>query len=291
MASTKLQRGLGIAAEDRLLEAEQQDPAEVASTGPRHRCRGSPPPARPRWAASRWLQRGLGIAAEDRARSARRRLRRRVGFNGASASLPRIAVARSRRSRPRPSSFNGASASLPRIGSCGGTPGAGRRRFNGASASLPRIVEHVALPREASAQASTGPRHRCRGSRAASAYGASPTRWASTGPRHRCRGSILSSLMSSLPSVRFNGASASLPRIGRRGTEPVTPSTLLQRGLGIAAEDRKGCRTVFDEIEPASTGPRHRCRGSSSQRVDHMSPSSASTGPRHRCRGSVWTSS
>ncbi len=110
----QLQRGLGIAAEDRSSRIARRSHAKQ-------------------------LQRGLGIAAEDRRPRSTSPLRA-PRFNGASASLPRIGL-RATPSGSRPRCFNGASASLPRIG-----PGRGSSAcpscscFNGASASLPRIV-------------------------------------------------------------------------------------------------------------------------------------------------------
>ncbi len=61
----RLQRGLGIAAEDRALSQRWQRCSGPASTGPRHRCRGSAA-VESDLALSDELQRGLGIAAEDR---------------------------------------------------------------------------------------------------------------------------------------------------------------------------------------------------------------------------------
>ena len=169
-----------------LLSAHDVGPG--ASTGPRHRCRGSKTPSTESPTASNLLQRGLGIDAEDRKRP---------------------------------------------------------------------------LPREPLAPiASTGPRHRCRGSGLDT-----PERTvgdvASTGPRHRCRGSPLRRASPPPRSGRFNGASASMPRIG-----PNQFST-----------DRA--------IRQASTGPRHRCRGSMALLRKEDGDIAASTGPRHRCRGSV----
>ena len=84
----------------------------------------------------------------------------------------------------------------------------------------------------------------------------------------------------------FNGASASLPRIVRGLFDISVDPPVLQRGLGIAAEDRR------------SSTPSHRARPSrfngasaSLPRIDlpwatdHRA-NAASTGPRHRCRGS-----
>ena len=308
-----LQRGLGIAAEDRTLSCSSQVLRSM-------------------------LQRGLGIAAEDRPHRAALGPFRRC-FNGASASLPRIAspspftlpriglASTGPRHRCRGSAwvcvpncrslacFNGASASLPRIGlfpdnqqvqvdplqrglgiaaedrtSASAMPPAPRKlqrglgiaaedrlrmrgrvfvpepSFNGASASLPRIATHRARRRRRVASASTGPRHRCRGSspaiQALSCSGRALQRGlgiaaedrrvsgcarsrrvpASTGPRHRCRGSEGFWLRPEPPGARFNGASASLPRIER-------------------IEGR-----AHQRIPAASTGPRHRCRGSSPRR-------------------------
>ncbi len=61
-----LQRGLGIAAEDRRVPLDLRRELVVASTGPRHRCRGSVAVEYDTTAPQDKLQRGLGIAAEDR---------------------------------------------------------------------------------------------------------------------------------------------------------------------------------------------------------------------------------
>ena len=155
---------------------------------------------------------------------------------------------------------------------------------------MPRIVERAGHPSGSTDGASTGPRHRCRGSRS----------------RERCarhgRG-------------RFNGASASMPRIGTIAKWRSPGGTVLQRGLGIDAEDRSVSVACTLVLVAASTGPRHRCRGSTRPAVTaHVSPMSfngasasmpriatemgtkrgeadASTGPRHRCRGSLNMSS
>ena len=155
--------------------------------------------------------------------------------------------------------------------------------FNGASASMPRM-DAWRWRRRCVDRASTGPRHRCRGWVVDGAYGALLD-VASTGPRHRCRGWIMAvripyvclALQRGLgidaedgPSTprafpagwrRFNGASASMPRMGRAARGARARADGLQRGLGIDAEDG----VSFDEDEDgayvASTGPRHRCRG------------------------------
>ncbi len=132
-----LQRGLGIAAEDRADADAIGQQRRLASTGPQHRCRGSTASRRPRTlrrtsfnGASASLPRiGPGLRAAHASRGS---------FNGASASLPRIG-SRSSAPRPSPDRFNGASASLPRIGTLPTREGPRRTSFNGASASLPRI--------------------------------------------------------------------------------------------------------------------------------------------------------
>ena len=215
--------------------------------------------------ALRSLQRGLGIDAEDRSQSVFDGSSNSPGFNGASASMPRIdgPPAQGRRGHCR---FNGASASMPRIGR---TWAAGRRRpprFNGASASMPRIGRAEEAGPATVRGASTGPRHRCRGSskepgtlrgrlmalqrglgidaedrgRASAALDMAAV--ASTGPRHRCRGSARSRSGARPGGLCFNGASASMPRIGRSAWPVRSCSWQLQRGLGIDAEDRRGRR-------------------------------------------------
>ncbi len=306
-AEVALQRGLGIAAEDRARLPHARPGAARASTGPRHRCRGSSSRRRTCRRQPPGLQRGLGIAAEDRKRAFVA-----VGSLGVASTGPRH---RCRGSAPsatawhavreastgprhrcrgsvRPgwgallciSFFNGASASLPRI-----VPDAGCHRhelllFNGASASLPRIGLVRRRPRRALI-ASTGPRHRCRGSAVTYCFtgvGAS----ASTGPRHRCRGSeprvphhvggddVLQRGLGIAAEDRCGTPSALPPRAG------------LQRGLGIAAEDRPSEPPWEAQPTAASTGPRHRCRGSRPQGAHAHGIHEASTGPRHRCRGS-----
>ncbi len=206
-----LQRGLGIAAEDRQhergVEALAVDAStgprhccrgsavapslrvggRVASTGPRHCCRGSSSSGRTARTPVPALQRGLGIAAEDRA--------------------------------------------------CGRARASWCRRFNGASALLPRIGVYAARSKVVGEIASTGPRHCCRGSR-------STARSATTRRR------------------------------------------MLQRGLGIAAEDRPMLDRLVVRVVGASTGPRHCCRGSAHARSALRRARRASTGPRHCCRGS-----
>ncbi len=156
-----------------------------ASTGPRHRCRGSwrarkrssntscsfngASASLPRIAAN-WsatiaalgvLQRGLGIAAEDRRTPPKREASLAVLQRGLGIAAEDRCPPSYRRSWRL--SFNGASASLPRIGEAELLAALEAASFNGASASLPRIVSHDA-PRRVRRRASTGPRHRCRGS-------------------------------------------------------------------------------------------------------------------------------
>src|ERR1700722_4902470 len=85
-------------------------------------------------------------------------------------------------------------------------------------------------------QASTGPRHRCRGRRAkaaADAFGGTLLQRglgidAEDGYRARAPSS---------GRTCFNGASASMPRTADAGGDFATVSSVLQRGLGIDAED------------------------------------------------------
>ena len=127
---------------------------------------------------------------------------------------------------------------------------------------MPRM-DHHDCDRLGHNDASTGPRHRCRGWARAAAGGVFPISTCSTGPRHRCRGwrqasrSIASRRLS-----RFNGASASMPRMGMSARKAERPPVGLQRGLGIDAQDGwREARRAFDTTQYASTGPRHRCRG------------------------------
>ncbi len=206
-----LQRGLGIAAEDRLDAQRLREEVRRASTGPRHRCRGS-----------------------RRSSCGRRRARR--CFNGASASLPRIARARWAAASRR-TCFNGASASLPRIVASSEEVEQHQLQLQRGLGIAAEDRGQLERDHRGARRASTGPRHRCRGSRRARSWalrrgsgfnGASASLprivdfaallrtdpyCASTGPRHRCRGSPC--LARRWPRGRncFNGASASLPRI------------------------------------------------------------------------------
>ncbi len=146
--------------------------------------------------------------------------------------------------------------------------------------------ERRQLPRGDFVWASTGPRHRCRGSQPARCLPEGDG-GASTGPRHRCRGSTLPRVGSPGERVRFNGASASLPRIDTIGAVVSTLAQMLQRGLGIAAEDRVGPAGVTACVSVLQRGlgiaAEDRCR----QRWLPHARDQASTGPRHRCRGSA----
>ena len=105
-----------------------------------------------------------------------------------------------------------------------------------------------------------GPRHRCRGIRAAVRGIYALSRAASMGPRHRCRGIVLD--------------------------EPVPRRCIaLQWGRGIDAAEF--CRSWRTSRWPAcaSMGPRHRCRGISDASGPAAAVCTASMGPRHRCRG------
>ena len=255
----------------------------LASTGPRHRCRGwgaalgrtqrrsggfngasaSMPrmvPVLIRCCRFAWvLQRGLGIDAEDGELTVHRelpfvQLQRGLGIDAEDGAEWRVGSLRDS------FRFNGASASMPRMGRTpcrtrGTAPG-----FNGASASMPRMALRWRLPGRRGHAASTGPRHRCRGwLRDPSAKRGVPR--TSTGPRHRCRGWRKIPRCGGDGRSCFNGASASMPRMG-----PPDAAVRLRSGR-------------------ASTGPRHRCRGWDEPRFIHAGASPASTGPRHRCRG------
>ncbi len=209
---------------------------EVASTGPRHRCRGSDISNQFDCTVATVLQRGLGIAAEDRdgdvigaahvisaSTGPRHRCRGSIIMSNGNVWGPYASTGPRHRCRGSRSSSCAISSST--------------RRFNGASASLPRIGR--------------GCRRRAR---------ALPR--ASTGPRHRCRGSHRSCRSAKHPRSCFNGASASLPRIVPDALRVLPHVFVLQRGLGIAAEDRELRGGGRDVAEVASTGPRHRCRGS-----------------------------
>ncbi len=234
--------------------------ATRASTGPRHRCRGSQAGIR-RGGLSRGCFNGasaslprIGAICHCVARGAR-------SFNGASASLPRIASCWSTASAA-PSSFNGASASLPRIAFCSAPTRRRTTGFNGASASLPRIV----LDRRALLPA---------------------LRQASTGPRHRCRGSARTSRAPRATRARFNGASASLPRIARQTRASRCPANASTGPRHRCRGSQRHHERVPVHVVGASTGPRHRCRGSQLPDGQAAAAFEASTGPRHRCRGSA----
>ena len=326
-----------------------------ASTGPRHRCRGSILSAS-NISSGVELQRGLGIDAEDRSASWGEP-RSRTCFNGASASMPRIGPRaqgwsgsrsgvlqrglgidaedrpRSRAARSQRCRFNGASASMPRIGTRSPRRADQSSSFNGASASMPRIGSWLRPPRSTGRSLQRGlgidaedrpltielqsmrPRLQ-RGlgidaeDRSRSESWSPGAASASTGPRHRCRGSENNAGHDPRRADRFNGASASMPRIGPPVADPEAEAYSLQRGLGIDAEDRGGVAEDEGALGDASTGPRHRCRGSTVREArareakklqrglgidaeDRGARSArrgrgvfASTGPRHRCRGS-----
>ncbi len=144
---------------------------------------------------SKTLQRGLGIAAEDR-RACRAAPRgERAGFNGASASLPRIARGERVWCVTNEMGFNGASASLPRID---------------------LVVAHVVAP-FSSLQRGLGIAAEDRQKRNRASH---PVHLASTGPRHRCRGSKGLPHRVRRDRASFNGASASLPRIEQSARRP-----------------------------------------------------------------------
>ena len=287
----------------------------LASTGPRHRCRGWASIVVDTGVASVELQRGLGIDAEDgpgvemaavsyleastgprhRCRGwergdlkftrARAQLQRGLGIDAEDGTRTR-----QRRTTCR-SCFNGASASMPRMGAIAGSEQYGvtsLQRGLGIDAEDGRGSARTKAPASC---ASTGPRHRCRGW-LARCFSASRRRLASTGPRHRCRG-----WENDWPPVEDGSAR-------------------LQRGLGIDAEDGLCLACDHHGFIRASTGPRHRCRGwracrracrgltSTLQRglgIDAEDGGnwadnghaevSASTGPRHRCRGWGWCGS
>ena len=235
---------------------------EGASTGPRHRCRG--------WTFFLGMHRLLLCS-----------------FNGASASMPRMAPKRARCFRSS-GCFNGASASMPRMARR--TLQATIRRpnqlrFRLGPESAISVVANVKTEGEAIAGlASTGPRHRCRGWVFAQAPVAPSGRRfngaSASMPRMEHHTEALEPSWSS-----FNGASASMPRMVARAAATARAASGLQRGLGIDAED--GTRTIFSRprSRPASTGPRHRCRGWYLSRGANIPARRASTGPRHRCRG------
>ena len=212
------------------------------------------------------------------------------------------------RSRSR---FNGASASMPRMGR------QHVRHVDGEGASTgPRhrcrgwtffLGMHRLL-----CVASTGPRHRCRGWHR-SGPGAFAPRGASTGPRHRCRGWLDALFKQRYADrttevsagalighfrrrqredgrrgdsrTRFNGASASMPRMGLCPGAGGTKWQALQRGLGIDAEDgtpHRGPRALVVKLQ---RGLGIDAEDGSEGRGDRTGRFGASTGPRHRCRG------
>ncbi len=161
--SLTLQRGLGIDAEEWAPTAVPTRDFDKASTGPRHRCRGmSPDRLVGDDGLLEWLQRGLGIDAEEWARLRARRVPRVLGLQrglGIDAeewiTSPSVLSAYPKLQRGLGIDAEECGSAAPR--SCGRSSS-----FNGASASmprndLPRALHYVGI------QASTGPRHRCRG--------------------------------------------------------------------------------------------------------------------------------
>ena len=236
--------------------------APYASTGPRHRCRGWRPAAWRGWRRRGSLQRGLGIDAEDgnlddvpdcrrahastgprhRCRGWRRRTCR-ARRSGSASTGPRHRC----RGWWGHETALGSACLLQRGLGIDAEDGIAQMtklapstpRFNGASASMPRMV---------------------RGSDRGARHGE-----ASTGPRHRCRGWRCGLQTRRVSSIGFNGASASMPRMAGDGVDgqdffaPAStgprhrcrgwrqrvravnpPLPLLQRGLGIDAEDGWG---------------------------------------------------
>ncbi len=307
-AEVALQRGLGIAAEDRARLPHARPGAARASTGPRHRCRGSSSRRRTCRRQPPGLQRGLGIAAEDRKRafvavgslgvastgprhrcrgspvqpvvtappvsaSTGPRHRCRGSHPAFAVHGPRLPASTGPRHRCRGSlstwsrrawralCFNGASASLPRIASADNSrvaTSSGLQRGLGIAAEDRSLLD--AFPK------AMGVLQRGLGiaaeDRLFRELGRRVSESASTGPRHRCRGSTPSAPWCRRWPRCFNGASASLPRIAAANGGYRMRVTKLQRGLGIAAEDRLGVVDLVGHGRGASTGPRHRCRGS-----------------------------
>ncbi len=219
--------------------------SERASTGPRHRCRGSASATSTSPGPSRLLQRGLGIAAEDRCRPCTRHRQSTPASTGP-------------RHRCRGSSGERCVRAVRREASTGP-----RHRCRGSvRPSRALFMGDVA---------STGPRHRCRGSQVPKPKAAPATR-ASTGPRHRCRGSTFTDNSVKVPDWLQRGLGIAAEDRPREVDEPAA-LVWLQRGLGIAAEDRYLLSDGNSGLAHASTGPRHRCRGSCarSARASHSS--------------------
>src|SRR5579859_6016753 len=208
----RLQRGLGIAAEDRRPLAAAERSLRAASTRPRHRCRGSTSRRTRMYSESRGLQRGLGIAAEDRAW---------VAAGGEDWGLLQRGLGIAAEDRP----------SAPMVSVEATKP---LQRGLGIAAEDRR---ERAVCSERAQGASTRPRHRCRGSLVVGGVGANsahglqrglgiaaedrsmPPR-STTATRALQRGLGIaaedrtSAAAVSPPSTaRFNEASASLPRI------------------------------------------------------------------------------
>ncbi len=231
------------------------------------------------------LQRGLGIAAEDRPKPRPTCTRGVLSFNGASALLPRIGLekmteivgraklqrglgiaAEDRRRRVRAPAWPrnalqrglGIAAEDRLIEKITDFGGKKLQRGLGIAAEDRQGRARVAAEE---VEASTGPRHCCRGSFGAKGYGATLL-WLQRGlgiaaedrtsrakgqRRPRCCFNGASALLPRIDGERgrlarpgrcFNGASALLPRIVCSKEPPMTVVRQLQRGLGIAAEDR-----------------------------------------------------
>ena len=276
-----------------------------ASTEPRPRCRGLSRPDP--WGASIYdsLQRSLGRDAEDCSPG---RASRHRSKDASTEPRPRCRglVIRPPRGTSTSRWLRRSSASMPRI------VGLRKQHSSACAASTePRPRCRGSLPThidEARVHASTEPRPRCRG--LDSALRQSLTSRASTEPRPRCRGLSPPADMASTPtsslqrslgrdaedcdrlkggpilSPRFNGASASMPRIVGTIRLRCLRWHRLQRSLGLDAEDCRASHGQRELLPPASTEPRQRCRGLDVvPRRTRASEVRASTEPRQRCRG------
>ncbi len=205
-----------------------------------------------------WLQRGLGIDAEECSPTPPTASRPSTSFNGASASMPRNARNR-KHDRLRRAASTGPRhrcRGMLRVGGAG-EPAFALQRGLGidaeewrpsrpgttCSSRLQRGLgidaeecgcPHEAPPRPQSLQRGLGiDAEECTPIR----LDRNPTDHASTGPRHRCRGMSAWPIGLMLRRSGFNGASASMPRNAEAQASAQNAHSLLQRGLGIDAEE------------------------------------------------------
>ncbi len=235
-----------------------QECGNVASMGPRHRCRGNADALRDSREAG---PASMGPRHRCRGNLLVRHAPAVVGtcFNGAAASMPRKCRALK-------------AMEYARFASMGP-----RHRCRGNQAVVHRSTEPLG-------SASMGPRHRCRGNQGTAVLNLAQGT-ASMGPRHRCRGNRAETTRERTTSWGFNGAAASMPR---KFTEVRSDSSIGLSFNGAAASmPRKSLRQdrlrlLAQRFNGAAASMPRKCIAFSSERPFDLA---ASMGPRHRCRG------